>query len=386
MSTKTIKTPPWCPFCGHKVGRPGDATERKLNEFPIGQCQCGAIFTCDATGHNVGAAMVEALVHACNGNWDFAWELLPEDDYLTGRVENYDEQSHEVHEKGNVDGRYVRGVLYFVRLHTEIAEIAERFKERKARQEAGEEAPDNKELIAANKPKIEPAPEKNRVKLRANKKLVRQLVDESDVDQLVALCFDDRKTLRLMQRLLYDPMPEGRWHVSWIMGQVCARVATREPGQVSELLHRLFEACNDSAATHWGMVETLGSIIAARPDIFGAFTRYLLNFVGQDTTRVQVIWALGEIAETRPDLIRDTPFFNLFHFLQHPDADVRGHVARLLGRVGASEATMQIMALSGDKSELQIWEKGKMADTTVADEAAKALAAIKNKGDKQENE
>ena len=71
------------------------------------------------------------------------------------------------------------------------------------------------------------------------------------------------------------------------------------------------------------MVETLGSIIAARPDIFGAFTRYLLNFVSQETTRVQVIWALGEIAETRPDLIRDTPFFNLFHFLQHPDASVR---------------------------------------------------------------
>jgi len=318
--------------------------------------------------------MVEALVQACNDNWDFAWELLPEEDYLTGRIENYDELTHEVYEKGNVDGRYVRGVLYFVRLHTEIAEIAARLQEKQKMQAAG--IAEGREELKARRPVVEPAPEGDRKRLRADKKLVRRLVEQADVDGLVALCLDDRKTLRLMQRLLYDPVPENRWHVGWLMGQVCSRVATREPGQVSELLHRLFEACNDSAATHWGMVETLGSVIAGRPDIFGAFTRYLLNFMGQDTTRVQVIWALGEIAETRPDLIRDTPFFNLFHFLQHPDAAVRGHVARLLGRINAAEATMQIMAVSGDDRELEVWDKGRMVRTTVAAEAQKALAAI----------
>ena len=375
MSTRKITNPPWCPFCGHKVGRAGNVAQRKLHEFPVGQCECGAVYTCDATGHNVGAAMVEALVQACNNNWDFAWELLPEDDYLTGRIENYDEQTHQVYEKGNVDGRYVRGVLYFVRLHTEIADIAARFEEKRADREMLA-ADAVEELRQGKRPEVEPVPDKTRKRLRADKKLVRELVEASDVDSLVVLCFDDRKTLRLMQRLLYDPIDEQRWHVSWVIGLVCSRVATREPGQVSELLHRLFEASSDSAATHWGMVETMGSIIAARPDIFGAFTRYLLNFISQDSTRVQVIWALGEIAETRPDLIRDTPFFNLFHFLQHPEAVVRGHVARLLGRLGASEATMQIMSLSNDNHELVIWDKGKMVPTTVAKEAARALAAI----------
>lgn len=382
MSKTDIKNPPWCPFCGHRVGRPVEAAQRKLNEFPVGECQCGAIYTCDATGHNVGAAMVEALVHACNDNWDLAWELLPEDDYLTGRIENYDEQFHEVVDKGNVDGRPVRGVLYFVRLHTEIADIAERIKEKK---ENEIQLPAMQEMLERQRPSVEPAPDKKRQKLRANKKLVKDMVEQSDVDGLVALCFDDKKTLRLMQRLLYDPIDEQRWHVAWMIGLVSARVATREPGQVSELLHRLFEACNDSAATHWGMVETLGCVIAARPDIFGAFTRYLLNFIGQDTTRVTVIWALAEIAQTRPDLIRDTPFFNLFHFLQHPDAAVRGHVARLLGRINASEASLQIMTLSDDNAEFPIWEDGRMITTTVAAEAARALAAIQG-GIKTNNE
>ncbi|WP_136810549.1 DVU0298 family protein [Desulfosediminicola flagellatus] len=373
MSKSDIKNPPWCPFCGQRVGRPREAEQRRLNEFPVGDCQCGAIYTSDATGHNVGSAMVEALVYACNDNWDFAWELLPEDDYLTGRIENYDEQRHEVFEKGHVDGRPVRGVLYFVRLHTEINEIAGRLK---AKKESDIEISTVKKMIAEDRPALEPAPDEKRVKKKANKRLVKELVEQADVDSLVALCFDDKKTLRLMQRLLYDPYDEKRWHVAWMIGQVTGRVATREPGQVSELLHRLYEACNDSAATHWGMVETLGSVIAVRPDIFGAFTRHLLNFLGQDTSRVQVLWALGEIAETRPDLIRDTPFYNLFHFLQHPDAAVRGHVARLLGRINASEASMQIMTLSGDEEEFMMWEKGRMISTTVAKEAAGALAAI----------
>ncbi len=91
MPKEQIIVRPWCPFCGQKVGKPSHAPVRKMNEFPVGRCQCGAVYTCDATGHNVGSAIVETLVYACNDNADFAWELMPEDDYLTGRIENYDE-------------------------------------------------------------------------------------------------------------------------------------------------------------------------------------------------------------------------------------------------------------------------------------------------------
>ena len=78
--------------------------------------------------------MVETLVYACGDNWDLAWELMPEDDYLTGRVENYDEVTHQVIDIKNIDGRPVRGVLYFVRLHTEMSELVGRLKEKKNQQ------------------------------------------------------------------------------------------------------------------------------------------------------------------------------------------------------------------------------------------------------------
>lgn len=374
MSKSFIKKRPWCPFCGQKVGRATDAVKRKLDEFQVGNCQCGAVYTCDPTGHNIGSAMVETLVYACGDNWDFAWELMPEDDYLTGRIENYDEVTHQVVDIKNIDGRPVRGVLYFVRLHTEISEIAERLKN-KQEKEVAEKAMGSEDF-EKNRPVVEPAPDHDRKRKKANKHKVKELVLADNVDELVQLCLDDRKTLRLMQRLLYSPLKEERWATAWTIGQVCARVATREPGQVSELLQRLFEACSDSAATPWGMVETIGSIVAARPDIFGAFTQYLLNYMGESSTQVQTVWAMAEIAKTRPDLIRNTSFYSLLHFINHPNPSMRGQVARLLGRISAQEAAVQLMSLQGDQEGLTIWEEGKAVQTTVAEEAAKAIALI----------
>jgi hypothetical protein len=371
MNKGRIIKRPWCPFCGHKVEKATDAPTRKMREFPVGRCQCGAVYTCDPTGHNVGSAMVETLVYACNDNWDFAWELMPEDDYLTGRIENYDEVTHQVVDLKNIDGRPVRGVLYFVRLHTEISELSRRVSEKKHQlAEQTETSGPVPDFI------VEPAPDPHHVKEKASKTKVKELVVKGDVDSLVSLCLDDKKTLRLMQRLLYTPHDDERWHTAWVIGKVAARVASREPGQVSELLHRLFEACSDSAATPWGMIETIGGVIAARPDIFGAFTRHLLGYMKERSTQVQVIWSLAEIAVTRPDLIRNTPFYTLFNFLNHPEPALRGQVVRLLGRIKATEVAIQLMGLNNDTAALIIWENGKPHNTTVKAEAAKALNMI----------
>ena len=380
MARQEVETLPWCPFCGQPVGRPTDAVERKMTEFPVGRCQCGAVYSCDATGHNVGAAMVETLVYACNDNWDFAWELMPEDDYLTGRIENYDDARHQVVAEKNVDGRAVRGVLFFVRLHTEISDLAARLKAKKE-DIANQQIPEI--LREADRPQVEPELDRKRTRKKANKKLVKDLVEGSDVDALVALCFDDKKTLRLMVRLLYTPAEDARWHVAWMIGLVTARVSTREPGQVSDLLHRLYGSTLDSASTPWGMIETMGYVIGMRPDIFGAFTRHLLNFLGDSSTSPKVIWALGEIASKRPDLIRATPFYNLFHFLQHPDPLMRGLVARLMGKLQATEVTMQLMGLAGDKEIFVVCEAGELIEITVAEAAKNALELIRE-GEKNE--
>ncbi len=370
-----IKVRPWCPFCGQHVGVPKEPTQRKMDEFTTGACQCGAVYTCDPTGFNVGAAMVEAIVHACDDNWDLAWELLPDEDYLTGRIDNYDEQTHQVYETKNVDGRKVSGVLYFVRLNSDLAELAQKLDKHRKTKEAALVPP----AEAGDTPVLEPVRDPKRIRKKATKLEIKKLVEADDIDALVDLAFDDPRALRFMQRLLYDPDEAGRWHCAHVIGQVCRRLSTRKPGAVSDLLHRLYEACSDSAATHWGLLETIGSIIAARADIFGAFSRHLLMYRGVPSTRVQVLWALGTIAEKRPDIIRAIPFYSLFPYVDHPDSLTRGHAVRLFGRILASEVESEIEKLVDDEAGVTIYEQGRPVATTVGELAREALARLRNK-------
>jgi len=364
MAKKTcIPVKPWCPFCGQNVAPPQAPAQRKMNEFTMGECQCGAIYVSDPTGHNLGSAMVECLVHASHDNWELAWDLTPEEDYLTDQIDNYDEVTHQVIETRNLDGRAVRGVLYFVRLNQEFAQLAT-----VKGQPAGEaQAP------AVARPAMEPIRDPKRIRQRANKAEVQTLADSSDFDGLVDLLFDDAKTMRFLQRLLYDPEPDKRWHYAFVMGKVCARYASQKPGAVSDLLHRLFEACSDSAASHWGLIETVGAIIAGRPDIFGAFAAHLLLYRNMPTTRIQTLWALAEIAKSRPDIVRGTPFYSLFPMLAHPDPLTRGHAVLLFGLLKANEVKSQIEGLRDDGAMLTLYSEGKPEQTTVAALARQAL-------------
>ncbi len=379
MAKKNVTTRPWCPFCGQNIEKPREAVQRKMDEFTMGVCQCGAVYTCDPTGHNVGAAMVECLVHACNGNWDLAWDLLPEQDYLTARLENYDEQTNQILPEGNIDGRYVRGVLYFVRLQQDIAEVTKLW-DKKENAGAGPPAEtENTRDSKTSAPPLEPERDPKRRKKKADKKTISALMIARDIDGLLDFAFDDLRTLRFMQRMLYDPVEDNRWLYAWTIGQVCRRLSTRQPGKVSDLLHRLYEACTDSAATHWGLLETVGSIIAARTDIFGGFARHMYMFRGAPSNRVIVLWSLGTIAAVNPAIIRSTPFYSLFTFISHSDSFTRGHAVRLFGNIQATEVKGEIEKLIDDEAGVTVYEEGQPIHTTVGQLAREALAKIKNK-------
>jgi hypothetical protein len=374
MVKPLIKVRPWCPFCGQDVNEPREPVQRKMNEFKVGTCQCGAVYTSDPTGFNVGSAMVECLVYACDDNWDFAWELTADEDYLTSLIDNYDEQTHQVCETRKVDGRNVKGVLYFVRLTRDFAELSKNLKDHRQKTDEQLLKPATKFVI----PPMEPARDPKRKKKKSNKTEIQQLVFAGDIDALVDFCFDDAKTIRFMQRLLYDPDEEKRWFCAHVIGQVCARLATRKPGAVSDLLHRMYESCSDSASTHWGLLETIGAIIAARPDIFGGFARHLLMYRNVPSSRVQVLWAMGTIAEKSPEVVRATPIYSVFPYVNSPEPITRGHAIRLSGRIKAQELKGEIAKQVEDTAQVTIYENGLPVRTTVGDLAREALSLMTN--------
>jgi hypothetical protein len=101
--------PVLCPFCGATLLRPVHSESGQWYDFAGGFCDCGAVFALDPTARNGGAAFLQALVVASDGDMDRAMGLSEGEDYDVGYVENYDQHQHRVDPSAF-------GTLYFVRL------------------------------------------------------------------------------------------------------------------------------------------------------------------------------------------------------------------------------------------------------------------------------
>jgi hypothetical protein len=350
---------PTCPFCGMIVEKPRDLTTRRQGEMPVGSCTCGAVYSCDESGRNVGSAQIEALVFGCDMDWDLAWSLLPDEDYRLEIVDTYDFQNHLIVPGGFFESRRIAGVLVFVRLHDDVLEVtAEGIRKRlaRARTPSGPAPPGAR---TAKTPSL-------------TKRDVENCVREWNMEPLVDAAPGDRKLLRTIQRLLYSGDDKLRRRAAEAMGRVSAIVSETNPTSVSKLLQELFYAVTDTAASSWGAFETIGEIIRHKPEIYAGYLPQLYRFLGDETKRAATIEAIATVAGTRPDLLRKHTF-HFLAFLKDPNPAVRGQAVRLLGYLGAREMRDDLEALLKDQNQVQIYYEREVHFITVGRLAREAL-------------
>jgi hypothetical protein len=357
---RNILEKPRCPFCDMLIGRPKELATRMPNEMPVGACSCGAVYACDVTSHNLGTAMIEALVFGCNGDWDLAWGLLPEDDYLEKLIENYDFETHLIIHGGVYQGRRTAGTLYFIRLHKDIREVTEAG----ARLQLGR-AP----TVSSG------SSSKKRGKRSFSKKEVEELVKEYKVERLLSMAEQDKRIIRDLQRLLYSVDKLLRWRVADTMGKVSAVIAEHDPGTISKLLQGLFTAITDSAASSWGSLDAIGEIISNGPEKFAGYLSQLFQFARDRDLLAETLRALGKIGERSPDLIRNKAF-HFIPLLLDPDPEVQGYTAILLGNLSAHEARDDLKRLQGDPAVIEIYRDGDLEKRTIGQLASEALTKI----------
>ncbi len=369
---------PLCPFCSQKLPRPRQVEPKRLGDFDFGICECGAVFAHDITGHNIGAAMVEALGFACDDDWDLAWSLMPEEDYSDALIEGYDFSRHAVFPQGyDTEGNRVRGVLSFIRLNDDLMELKVRGVKERFQQGSASTAG---HITKASSRK------KSAGKKRYSKRQVTERVLRGEIERLIDMALQDKLVLRKMQRLLYTADPESRWRAVVTLGQVAAAISHDDPATVGDLLRRLLYSANDSAAANWGAIETVGEIIRNQPSLYGSFVRHLLGLVGDEPSRPAIVWAVGRIGELHPKLVRNSSFFVLFDFLESQDPATRGHAVWALGKMGAKEAKGAIMKLIDDKEEFYIFNGQELVYTDVGTVAKEALKSMNQKDTKLQAE
>ncbi len=348
---------PSCPFCGTAIKKPGDTDNRIPAEMPLGACSCGAVYACDVTGHNLGAAMIEALVAACDGDYDLAFDLLPEKDYLEKEVVHYDLETHLIIHGGIYEGRRINGVLYFVRPQHEILGYA------------GEEGSRPPEKTIP----IQMAPSSIK---RGNKtftrKEIEKMVKDYQMDSLLDLAERDSRIIRDLQRLLYSVDPLIRFRAAEAMGRSFTLIARRDPGMISRRLHGLFTALCDTAASSWGYIGAIGEIIRHNPGLFTGYIPQLYGLTADKELLPEVLAALGQIALERPEDIGRYAM-DFIPMLRDRNPEVRGQAALLLGRLMAQEARDDLSGLVDDGASIHLYRNGSMESRTVGELAQEAL-------------
>ena len=325
--------------------------------MPLGSCSCGAVYACDVTGHNLGSAMIEALVYACGGDWDCAWDLTPDQDYLDKQVKNYDFETHHIIHGGVYEGRRITGVLYFIRLNKPIAEKA---------------------LPARSDTPVSPGSEtsSNRTPRRSSaKQEVEDLIRSYDLEPLLEMAAQDKRLLRDVKRMLYSADKLLRWRAAEALGKVSAVIAQKDPGAISKLLQGLFTSVSDTAASSWGSVDAIGEIIGSLPDHFAGFIPQLVQLSRDHSLLPEVLRAMGKIGETRPDLLRRFSY-SMIPLLRDSDSEVRGYAAILFGHLKAYEAKDDLIKIKEDITAIEIYRTGQLEKTTLERIAAESLARL----------
>lgn len=329
---------------------------RMPTEMPVGQCPCGAVYACDVTGHNLGTAMVEALVVACNGDWDLAFDLLPDDDYLTKQLDYYDLETHLIVHGGAYEGRQINGVLFFIRPREDILEVTE---------EGTRRLMEKAKPIATQKPSAQ----KQRT---FSKKEIESLIADYQMDALLDLASQDKRIIRDVQRLLYSVDPLISHRAGEMMGRVCAVIAQDDPGLVSRRLQGLLTAITDTAASSWGYINAVGEIIAHNPAQFAGYIPELFRLMGDRELLPEILEALCRIAEKEPKTILKKGY-QFVPFLQSADPEIRGFTVILLGHLKTPDAKESLARLGEDNSVTRIYRNGEIKDHTIAQLATQAL-------------
>jgi|YelNatPaOPRAMG01_1025707.scaffolds.fasta_scaffold00109_28 hypothetical protein len=345
---------PECPFCGQVITRPMEMPPYHPGQMPVGSCTCGAVYSCDVSGKNIGQALLEALMFLCKGDLDLAGELLEGADYYDRRVEHYDLVSHLVVQRGFLEGRKVNGVLLFLRPSEELS----------------------KELNLSPKNKTTQAQVRSETAPRQlSKGLVEKWVTEGNMEEIRKEARNSDSILKFIQRLLYSGDVELRNKAAEALGIACSEVADYKPSIVSRILQGLLYSISDTAASSWGAFEAVSEIIARRFDLFSGYLAYLYPFIADESKREYGLSAIARISQDHPKAIRKLTL-HFIPYLKDKNPMVRAHTIRLMGNLGAFEVKPELHALFEDNTGVSIYQNGRLNMTTISELAKESVAAI----------
>ncbi|MEE4608546.1 MAG: HEAT repeat domain-containing protein [Desulfobacteraceae bacterium] len=223
---------------------------------------------------------------------------------------------------------------------------------------------------------------------RRLKRRLEPLLREAAPEVLVAAVLDLplRQAVNPLISLFCHPEPLVRWRAVSAFGAAEAALAESEPESARVMMRRLMWQLNDeSGGIGWGAPEAMGESMARSPRLAAEYHTILVSYVRLDGNFLEhpilqrgSLWAVGRLAEIRPDLMEHAgPALN--PFLRSRDAHHRGLAARAAGLIGTGLLAPRLEALRNDPEMIELYQDWRLSTAAVGTLAAEALARLAGK-------
>lgn len=333
---------PKCPFCGLEIRKPVP-TNTDLGEILCGKCLCNAIYVCDLTGHCVGEAYMEALV-LLKGDWDIG-VLDPDEDYTYSDMD-YDYKTHRKINT-NIVGESP-GKLVFLK--------------KKGVEEAAQLLEQHEKPIITNKVN--------------QKKILKKLLQDGDLEKIVAMSLDDRGVINLLFSFSYDKGDVVTWRAIESIGLIAQQLSQIDAEFIRNTARRLlWSMTEESGGISWSAPEMLGEIIRANPKEYEDLIPIVWSNRNEDVFRAGTVWAMDRIAEVSPERVT---FIGeeVKQMIHHADPQIRGFSIMVFAKIRGISAINDIKNYIRDEHLINLYKDKNLIEISVGEVAQRATNSI----------
>ncbi|MDQ7839276.1 MAG: HEAT repeat domain-containing protein [Thermodesulfobacteriota bacterium] len=217
------------------------------------------------------------------------------------------------------------------------------------------------------------------------KRRLMELLASTDLNPaLDELCrLPARQVINPLFSFLSATDPVVRWRAVTAMGVVVARLAAKDMEGARVIMRRLMWSLNDeSGGIGWGAPEAMAEIMARHDGLAREYAHILVSYVRLDGNFLEhellqrgAVWALGRLAQARPDLIQNC-IPHLLPYLESKDDTVRGLAVWTMGLLRAETARSLLESLLADNAEIALYLDNELTVRRVSDLAGQALSAL----------
>jgi hypothetical protein len=220
---------------------------------------------------------------------------------------------------------------------------------------------------------------------RQLKKKILELLDSDDLEKsLDEICqYPARKAVNPLFSFFYSTNELIKWRAITAMGAVVSNLAEQDMESARVVMRRLIWNLNDeSGGIGWGSPEAMGEIMARHLRLAEEYAFLLVSYVNEQGNYMEhpilqrgVLWGLGRLAHSRPELVNPAAPF-LLPFMRSQDAIHRGLAVWTAGVLDSELTKPLLQYLSNDNAIIKIFIDMNLIERTVGQLALEALSKL----------